>query len=232
GGRSPQWTPPSLPPPPQPAPPQRQTQKGTAVRAPTPPKGVPAQPKEAAPQWQPPGMMQQRQAPPAPPKPAQPSATVQAKRVPTPARGHNDEDLALSTTAPMATPRFDGPSSMGDAMMSGEDPAFASTTPKPRITPPPREVSLPLGMSDLDELPPRRNLMPLYVGGVGLAVVLILGVGFLLRGKSGGDSGRPHDQYAQGRNLFLLDTEDAFHQAGELLQQAHGADANNPLILA
>ena len=58
GGRSSQWTPPSLPSQPQPAPPQRQTQKGTAVRASTPLKGVPVQSKEPAPQWQFFGMMQ------------------------------------------------------------------------------------------------------------------------------------------------------------------------------
>src|SRR5207244_1798367 len=114
-----------------------------------------------------------------------------------------------------------GPSSMGDALLPAEDPAFASTAPKPRITPPHHSVSqLGLSMDDLEELPVARSRMPLYVVAVGLSVALILGVGFLLRGRMGGGAGsRPQDQYAQGRNLFLLDNEDAFHQAEELLQQ-------------
>lgn len=212
GGRSPAWTPPQAPPlQPPPQPPPRSTQRGTPVIAPSSdgPKGVPAQ----------------RPAP-----PAQPAATVQARRAPTPVRNH-EEDPALSTTAPMASPSFDGPSAMGDAMLpGGEDPAFASTTPKPRITPPPRQALGVGALDDLDDAPPRRSRMPLYAAGLG-AVVLILGGVVLMRGRSGGEVHKG-DQYAQGRNLFLLDTEDSFHQAGELLQQAHGADINSALVLA
>ena len=72
----------------------------------------------------------------------------------------------------------------------------------------------------------------MYIAGGLAAVALMMGGAVLLRGRGGGDSGRTHDQYTQGRNLFLLDTEDAFHQAEELLQQGHGADTNNAMILA
>jgi predicted Zn finger-like uncharacterized protein len=214
GGRSPAWTPPSLPAPQQPATP-KPTQRGTPVpapRAPTPAKGVPLQ-RESA--------------------PAQKSATVQAKRATTPARARNEDDPALSTTAPMAT--LEGPSAMGDALLpGGEDPAFASTTPKPRITPPPRQSvsALGIGTGEIDQVIPRRSRAPMMAAGAGVLLLLVLGGGaLLLRGRSGSDAPRI-EQYTQGRNLFLLDTEDSFHQAGELLQQAHGADANNALVLA
>jgi predicted Zn finger-like uncharacterized protein len=218
--RSPAWMPPTAPAPqptpqstpqaapqptPQAAPVSRPTQRGLPNKAPTPAKGVPAQ---------------------------QPTATVQAKR-PTPARGHSDEDLAFTTTAPMTTPSFDGPSAMGDALLPDEDPAFASTTPKPRITPPPRDrvSSLGITMDDIEEVPSGRSRMPMYLAAGGAALLVIVGLGFALRGR-GGDAGKIQEQYQQGRNLFLMDTEDAFHQADALLQQAHGADSNNPLVLA
>src|SRR5207249_8511604 len=105
--------------------------------------------------------------------------------------------------------------------------------PKPRITPPPHSVSLGVSsMDDLDELPRANSRLPMYIAAGLAAVALVGGAVWMLRGRGGGDAGRTHDQYAQGRNLFLLDTEDAFHQAEELLQQAHGADANNAMILA
>jgi predicted Zn finger-like uncharacterized protein len=248
GGRSPAYVPPTPTPTPtpQPAPPQpavsRQTARGVPVPSERPgpprpsPPAAPAAPtvqQAAPPQPQPPP-----QRPP-PPRPTPPAPTVQAKRAPTPAKGNRqDEDLALTTTAPMSQlPSFDGPSAMGDNLLGGDDPAFAQTAPKPRITPPPH-MAVPTGshlgltMDDFEEEPRRGRSSALYLG-VGAAVVVLLGAGFLLRGKLGGtDGGKLKEQIVQAHNLFLLDTEDAFHQAAGQLQQLHGREADNALVLA
>jgi predicted Zn finger-like uncharacterized protein len=253
GPRSPSWTPP-LPSPPQPPKNDRSTQRGVPAIGTSPPKAAPPLPAPTppAPAASPPPprpaaapRVTAPQTPIArattPSAPAHPSATVQARRTPTPAhpKPSPEEDLALSTTAPMTSPPggFEGPSAMGDAILPGqEDPAFAPTSPKPRITPPPHMVAdtarLGIGSDDLD-LPVRSNRAPMMTLAIGLGLIVLVGAGFVLRGKlfGGGDPGNS-GPYQQGRNLFLLDTEDAFHQAETLLQEAHGADQKNPLVLA
>ena len=82
---------------------------------------------------------------------------------------------------------------------------------------------------------PTRSRAPMIALVAGVAVIAALGLGFALRGRlfgGGGDASRARDQLTQSRNLFLLDTEDAFHQAAGMLEQAHGADEQNPLVLA
>jgi predicted Zn finger-like uncharacterized protein len=256
--RSPAYIPPAAPtPPPQPQAPQRTTQRGVPQISPTPPTGAPA--------WNPPRTTGARPVvreagppaiPPTPPPPPAPmlhptptpTPTTQAKRIPTPARGqqraepprdHDDDDLALTTTAPMSQPSYDGPMSMGDGPMTvGEDPAFAKTAPKPRITPPAHRVPSPgeleLGnIDDFQELPARKSRAPLFVLFGGLAVIGLAGGTWAARARLfGGGDGRASEQYLQGRNLFLLDTDDAFQQASALLEQAHGADQSNALVLA
>jgi predicted Zn finger-like uncharacterized protein len=219
--RSPAWQPPShktaAPVPPGPT--------YTPAPAPPPPPAPNLQPPRATPTK---GVPQPARSN----SPERPNPTVQAKRpMQTPARGHTDDELALSTTAPMTSPTYEGPSSMGDHIV-GDDPAFASTAPKPRITPPPHMAQLGANLDAFDEMPRRRSLMPVYIGG-GVLLLVLVGGGLLLRGRgSSADTGRAHEQYLQGRNLFLMDTEDAFHQADALMQQAHGAQSDNPLVLA
>src|SRR5579859_6326211 len=184
GNRTPAWTPPSHPP--VEKPPARPTQPGRpAVMAPSIP--VPRTPQKTPPPLNPPEPRSTT------PPPAHPTATVQAKRTATPARGHSDDELALSTTAPMPSPSFEGPSAMGDALLPSEDPAFASTAPKPRITPPHQSaVSLGLGSMDDFEVPRTRGRLPLLIAG-GVAVLALVAVGVMvLRGKGGGDGGRTH----------------------------------------
>jgi tetratricopeptide (TPR) repeat protein len=209
--------------------------------------------REAAPL---PPTVQQPGPPPIPPTPPPapapmlhptPTPTTQAKRMATPARGQqapsrpgsSDEDLALTTTAPMSQPSYDGPMSMGDGPSSlGDDPAFAKTAPKPRITPPAHRVPSPseleLGnIDDLEELPVKKSRTPLFVLFGGLALIGLVGGTWAARAKLfGSGDGRVSDQYLQGRNLFLLDTEESFQQASAQLEQAHGADQSNALVLA
>jgi predicted Zn finger-like uncharacterized protein len=255
GARSPSWTPPlpSAPQAPAPAKTDRSTQRGVPTIDASPPKPAPAKPVAAKPAPPPPPPTRPAPTPKpapapvqaAPPAPAHPTATVQARRTPTPPAQPRpvavtpEDDLALSTTAPMTSPTggFEGPSSMGDALLPGEDPAFAPTSPRPRITPPPHLVAdtarLGISVDDLD-VPQRSRRGPMMFALIGVGVIALLGTGYALRGKlfGGGEAGRTQEQYLQAHNLFLLDNEDAFHQAAALLQQAHGAEQQNALVLA
>jgi hypothetical protein len=178
-------------------------------RAHTPARGVPVAPQP----WSAP-------RPPAA-QPARPSG--QRPRSP------SGDDLALTTTAPMAQPHeHEGPSSLG-APLADDEPAFATTTPHRRSD------ARDLGLAELleeDHEPPRRsNRVALFAGlGVLALGLLVGGVMLARRGPSGG--GRAKEAYDHSRALFLSDTDDAFRRSAELLQQAHGADESNPLVLA
>jgi predicted Zn finger-like uncharacterized protein len=151
-----------------------------------------------------------------------------------------EEDPALSTTAPMKAPQLhtSGPTSMGSGPSLGsDDPAFASTTPKPRVEAP--QLPLPPVDDDLAELDqPARTPWGRVVGG--LLVVLVLGgVGYVaaferarVKALFGSEGGRGHDAYLQGRAAFLLDSDDELRKAGRLFATAHGADETNALPIA
>ncbi len=153
-------------------------------------------------------------------------------------------DLALSTTAPMSQPQsFDseptGPVTFGggDGPTGNDDPAFASTTPKPRLTP--SALTIPPLVDELAELdlPPQRSRWPLVLF---LLVLVIGGAGGylamfqkeLIRGLLGSGQGRGHKAYQDARQKLLLDTDEGFRQAAALFAEAHGADADSAPALA
>jgi predicted Zn finger-like uncharacterized protein len=157
------------------------------------------------------------------------------------APGMGDVPLALTTTAPMSPPSFSGepsgPVTFGDNDHVSEDPAFASTTPKQRLTP--AALTIPPVVDELAELdlPPQKKRWPVVL----VLVVLMLGGGAgylamfkkeLVRGLFSSGSQKGQKALAEGRTRMLDDTDDAFRQASNLFAEAHGADEQNPLPLA
>ncbi len=166
-----------------------------------------------------------------------PTPTATPRPTPTPA--------PRPTPTPTATPRpaaplandadeNSGPSLMGGGLDDG-DPAFASTSPKPRVTP--GALSIPPMVDELADLDlpaaPRRwpwvvVILVLLGGGAG---------GYFawqrnLFGRGAQPTGVSQKTFDDGRVQFLRDDDDGFRQAAALFEQAHGADEQNPLPLA
>ena len=150
-----------------------------------------------------------------------------------------DDDPALVTTAPMEVQRS-GPVAMGNPVAT-DDPAFARTSPTPKLTPP----TMPAAGDDADDTllddelgghPRRRG--GLWVGL--LAVLVLLGAGGYLaafkrdavRSLFTHKDARAEEAYRQGREYFLLDSDDAFRNAAAAFQRAHELDNKSALPLA
>ncbi len=157
----------------------------------------------------------------------------------------NQDDPALVTTAPMEAPRpipppsqdFSGPTSMGDPV-DIDEPAF-TRGPQPgrrtKMTPLP-----PLDDESTDtdfETRPRRR------GGLwaGLAALAAIGGagGYValykqdaVRSLFAHPDARADEAYRQGREYFLLDSDDAFRNAVAAFQRARAVDPKGALALA
>ncbi|HZS39430.1 MAG TPA: tetratricopeptide repeat protein [Polyangia bacterium] len=168
------------------------------------------------------------------------------------------EELALTTTAPMATPpparreeprreeprreeprreepRFSGPTAMGRAPV-GDDPAFATTGKQPRVSP--EQFGMPAVVDELAELdlPPMKKRWPIYIGGL-LIILAGAGITMIVEREAIKQWFAPANPkalpaYTAARDEFLSDTDDGFRHAAQQLEQAHGADAQNALVLA
>jgi predicted Zn finger-like uncharacterized protein len=194
-------------------------------------------------------VVEQAQSP-APAPPAQPVVappTVQAK-LDWQARNPAADDLALSTTAPMSAPAparrderrdagHSGPTSMGD-LPTHDDPAFATTGKQPRVTPAQlAQMGVPSVVDDLADLElPTRKRWPLVLGVSLIAVAVLAIIGIVQRDAIkrwfGGSKPKSDAAYQAARQEFLGDTDDGFRHAAQQLEQAHGADADDALVLA
>jgi tetratricopeptide (TPR) repeat protein len=156
-------------------------------------------------------------------------------------RHRDDDDPALVTTAPMARERS-GPIAMGNPVET-EDPAFARTNPTPKLTPAGSMAAVSgddsddtLNDDDFAGLPRRRGGM--WAGL--LAVLVLVGAGGYLaafkrdavRGLFAHKDARAEEAYRQGREYFLLDSDDAFRSAVTAFERARQADDKSALPLA
>ncbi|MGZ3405590.1 MAG: tetratricopeptide repeat protein [Polyangia bacterium] len=153
----------------------------------------------------------------------------------------DDNDPALVTTAPMARERS-GPIAMGNPVET-DDPAFARTSPTPKLTP---GTTMPAvsgddsddTLQDDDFIGQRRRRGGIWVGL--LAGLVLLGAGGYLaafkrdavRGLFAHKDARAEEAYRQGREYFLLDSDDAFRNAQAAFERAHQADEKSALPLA
>jgi len=155
-------------------------------------------------------------------------------------RNRDDDDPALVTTAPMAR-EPSGPIAMGNPI-ADDDPAFARTNPTPKLTP---AGSMPVVDDDADDTllddefagHPRRRAG--VWAGVLAALVLVGAGGYLAAFKRDAVLGlfahkdaRASEAYRQGREYFLLDSDDAFRNAAAAYERGHEADDKSALPLA
>ena len=151
-----------------------------------------------------------------------------------------EDDPALVTTAPMAR-EPSGPIAMGNPI-ADDDPAFARTNPTPKLTP---AGSMPVVDDDADDTllddefagHPRRRAG--VWAGVLAALVLVGAGGYLAAFKRDAVLGlfahkdaRASEAYRQGREYFLLDSDDAFRNAAAAYERGHEADDKSALPLA
>jgi predicted Zn finger-like uncharacterized protein len=112
----------------------------------------------------------------------------------------------------------------------GADPAFAGGGSSP-------ELAISDAAGDEPEMP-RRRRGGLYLGLLSLLVVCVAGAYLglyrrdALKGLLGQEDGRGKEAFQQGREYFLLDSDEAFRQAVVAFERAHGADESNALPLA
>lgn len=168
-------------------------------------------------------------APPRADEPAWQAARVEAA----PPRA---EDPALATTAPMTAPTWSGPIAMGNPV-AGDEPAFARSR-VPALSDEPAFLQAPAAADEEEaELSPRRH------GGLWLALLVVLvltGVGGYLavfqrdalRGLFTHEDGRGKEAYRQGREYFLLDSDQAFRNAVADFNRAHDLMPRAALPLA
>jgi predicted Zn finger-like uncharacterized protein len=153
------------------------------------------------------------------------------------------DDPALVTTAPMAVPpprdHLSGPTSMGNPV-DIDEPAFArgpAAGRRARLTPPP-EPGLDDEETDIGFEPQPRRRAGLWFGL--LALTAMGGAGAYVatyrldavRALFAHPDGRAEEAYRQGREYFLLDSDDAFRNAVSAFQRARAIDAKSPLPLA
>jgi tetratricopeptide (TPR) repeat protein len=136
-----------------------------------------------------------------------------------------------------------GPIAMGNPV-ADDDPAFARTNPTPKLTPSaPMMTASAVGDADdtlLDDDfagQPRRRA-GLWAGVLALLVLVAAG-GYLaafkrdaLRGLFAHKDARAEDAYRQGREYFLLDSDDAFRNAAAAYERGRQADDKSALPLA
>ena len=146
------------------------------------------------------------------------------------------DDPALVTTAPMAR-EPSGPIAMGNPLDT-DDPAFARTNPTPKLTPASGLPTADDTLLDDDFERPARRRGGLWAGL--LAVLALLGAGGYLAafkreavlGLFAHADARAEEAYRQGREYFLLDSDDAFRNAAAAFDRARGADPKGALPLA
>ena len=155
-------------------------------------------------------------------------------------RKRDDDDPALVTTAPMAR-EPSGPIAMGNPV-ADDDPAFARTNPTPKLTPASSMSAVGDDGDDTlldDEFSghPRRRA-GLFAGLLAVGVLLGAG-GYLvafkrdaLRGLFAHKDARVEEAYRQGREYFLLDSDDAFRNAAAAYERGREADDKSALPLA
>lgn len=155
-------------------------------------------------------------------------------------RDDDDDDPALVTTAPMPREQATGPVAMGNPV-DIDEPAFARTNPTPKLTPSAMaatddEADDTLLDDEFGGHPRRRTGM--WAGL--LAALVLLGAGGYLaafkrdavRGLFLHKDARAEEAYRQGREYFLLDSDDAFRNAAAAFERAHQADDKSALPLA
>jgi len=155
-------------------------------------------------------------------------------------KNDNDDDPALVTTAPMPREQS-GPIAMGNPV-DIDEPAFARTNPTPKLTPS-ASMNAVGGEADDTLLDDEFGGHPRRRGGVWagvLAALVLLGAGGYLaaykrdalRGLFAHKDARAEEAYRQGREYFLLDSDDAFRNAQAAFERAHQADDKSALPLA
>ena len=155
-------------------------------------------------------------------------------------RKEDDDDPALVTTAPMPREQS-GPTAMGNPV-DIDEPAFARTNPTPKLTPA-ATMSAVGDEADDTLLDDEFGGHPRRRGGVWagvLAALVLLGAGGYLaafkrdavRGLFAHKDARAEEAYRQGREYFLLDSDDAFRNAAAAFDRAHQADDKSALPLA
>ncbi len=155
-------------------------------------------------------------------------------------RGRGDEDdPALVTTAPMEVGPRDrsGPIAMGNPVES-DDPAFARTNRTPKLTPEPIPAAADDTLLDDEFAGHPRRRAGVWAGV--LAALVLLGAGGYLaafkrdavRGLFAHKDARAEEAYRQGREYFLLDSDDNFRNAQAAFERAHEADPRSALPLA
>jgi predicted Zn finger-like uncharacterized protein len=136
-----------------------------------------------------------------------------------------DDDPALSTTAPMSMSPS-GPTALGN-LMHTDEPAFArgrSQSSGMRALPEPPSID----DDDDDFDKPRRKRGGLVAGMFALGVVVAGGVYLGMFKRDAVTSlfahgnARAEEAYRQGREYFLLDSDDNFRQAVTAFERAHG----------
>jgi len=155
-------------------------------------------------------------------------------------KNDNDDDPALVTTAPMPREQS-GPIAMGNPV-DIDEPAFARTNPTPKLTPS-ASMNAVGGEADDTLLDDEFGGHPRRRGGVWagvLAALVLLGAGGYLaaykrdalRGLFAHKDARAEEAYRQGREYFLLDSDDAFRNAAAAYERGHEADDKSALPLA
>jgi predicted Zn finger-like uncharacterized protein len=151
------------------------------------------------------------------------------------------DDPALVTTAPMAMPHNEpsGPTSMGNPMHLDE-PAFARGPSTGRKIQMPHLAAPPLDDEEMDdgfEPQPRRRagmwfgLLALTALG-GTAAYVATFKRDAVRLLFAHPDARAEEAYRQGREYFLLDSDDAFRNAVSAFQRARAVDDKSALPLA
>ncbi|HEX6837081.1 MAG TPA: tetratricopeptide repeat protein [Polyangia bacterium] len=168
-----------------------------------------------------------------------PRAAAQAANAAYSRTRDDDDDPALVTTAPMPREQS-GPTAMGKPV-DVDEPAFARTNPTPKMTP----SAMAAAGDEADDtlLDDEFGGHPRRRGGVWagvLAALVLLGAGGYLaafkrdavRGLFAHKDARAEEAYRQGREYFLLDSDDAFRNAAAAYDRAHQADDKSALPLA
>ena len=168
-----------------------------------------------------------------------PRAAAEAANAAYARKGAGDDDPALVTTAPMSA-RDSGPIAMGNPVET-DDPAFARTNPTPKMTPAGMLATGDDGDDTLldDELGGHRRRRGGLWAGLLAALVLLGAGGYLaafkrdaVRGLFAHKDARSAEAYRQGREYFLLDSDDAFRNAQAAYERAQQADDKSALPLA
>jgi len=171
-----------------------------------------------------------------------PRAAAEAANAAYARKRQDDDDPALVTTAPMTRESTSsGPIAMGHPI-EGDDPAFARTNPTPKMTPASGMAAAGDDADDTlldDEFGGHRRRRGGLWAGLLAGLVLVGAVSYLVvfkrdavRGLFAHKDARVDEAYQQGREYFLLDSDDAFRNAAAAFERAHQMNDKSALPLA